>query len=79
VIDLPPLDWCCRPGVLGLLGLLIGSFLNVVVHRLPLMLERQWWADVAGQLPTATSFAAPSRRSPTGCARAGRQAALRAR
>ena len=25
-----------------LLGLLIGSFLNVVIYRLPLMLERQW-------------------------------------
>ncbi len=24
------------------LGLIIGSFLNVVIHRLPLMLERQW-------------------------------------
>jgi leader peptidase (prepilin peptidase)/N-methyltransferase len=26
----------------GVFGLLIGSFLNVVIHRLPLMLERQW-------------------------------------
>ncbi|MGW7775891.1 prepilin peptidase [Pseudomonas machongensis] len=26
----------------GVLGLLVGSFLNVLVHRLPLMLERQW-------------------------------------
>lgn len=26
----------------GLLGLLIGSFLNVVVHRLPQMMEQQW-------------------------------------
>ncbi|MFB4394426.1 MULTISPECIES: prepilin peptidase [unclassified Pseudomonas] len=25
-----------------LLGLLVGSFLNVLVHRLPIMLERQW-------------------------------------
>ncbi|MEW5707664.1 MAG: A24 family peptidase [Pseudomonadota bacterium] len=24
------------------LGLLVGSFLNVVIHRLPLMLEREW-------------------------------------
>jgi leader peptidase (prepilin peptidase)/N-methyltransferase len=33
---------------LGLLGLLIGSFLNVVVHRLPTMYMRGWWAfDVA--------------------------------
>jgi len=26
----------------GVLGLMIGSFLNVVIHRLPVMLERQW-------------------------------------
>ena len=33
--------------VLGLLGLLIGSFLNVVIYRLPLMLEAQWQAECA--------------------------------
>ena len=26
----------------GVLGLIVGSFLNVVIHRLPVMLERQW-------------------------------------
>ena len=26
----------------GLVGLLVGSFLNVVIHRLPIMLDRQW-------------------------------------
>lgn len=31
----------------ALLGLLIGSFLNVVVHRLPLMMEQQWDAECA--------------------------------
>jgi leader peptidase (prepilin peptidase)/N-methyltransferase len=31
----------------GVLGLLIGSFLNVVIHRLPLMLEAQWRAECA--------------------------------
>lgn len=31
----------------GLLGLLIGSFINVVVHRLPKMMERQWAAECA--------------------------------
>ncbi len=30
-----------------LLGLLIGSFLNVVIYRLPLMLEREWRAQCA--------------------------------
>jgi leader peptidase (prepilin peptidase)/N-methyltransferase len=33
--------------VAGLAGLAIGSFLNVVIHRLPLMLERQWRAQAA--------------------------------
>lgn len=28
--------------VAGLLGLIIGSFLNVVIHRLPQMMERDW-------------------------------------
>jgi len=31
----------------GVAGLLIGSFLNVVVHRLPRMLERHWQQDAA--------------------------------
>lgn len=29
-------------GVVAVLGLLVGSFLNVVVHRLPIMLEQEW-------------------------------------
>jgi len=33
--------------ITGLLGLLIGSFLNVVIHRLPKMLEAEWRADCA--------------------------------
>jgi leader peptidase (prepilin peptidase)/N-methyltransferase len=31
----------------SVLGLLIGSFLNVVIHRMPKMLERQWAAECA--------------------------------
>jgi leader peptidase (prepilin peptidase) / N-methyltransferase len=31
----------------GLLGLAIGSFLNVVIHRLPKMMEREWQAQCA--------------------------------
>lgn len=30
------------PWALGLLGLCVGSFLNVVIHRLPRMMERAW-------------------------------------
>ncbi len=56
MIDLPPLDLLLSPWLLALLGLLVGSFLNVVIHRLPLMMERQWWSDVAGQLRDADSF-----------------------
>ena len=33
--------------LLGVLGLLIGSFLNVVIYRFPKMLERQWAAECA--------------------------------
>lgn len=44
------------PPVLGLLGLCIGSFLNVVIHRLPLMLERQWLGDAAAQLAQADAL-----------------------
>ena len=33
--------------LIGVLGLLIGSFLNVVVHRLPKMMEQQWAAECA--------------------------------
>ena len=51
-----PLDLWLSPWALGVLGLLVGSFLNVVVHRLPLMLERQWWGDVAAQLIDADSY-----------------------
>jgi leader peptidase (prepilin peptidase)/N-methyltransferase len=52
----PALALLLSPAGLGLLGLVVGSFLNVVVHRLPLMLERQWWGDVAAQLGDADSY-----------------------
>jgi len=29
-------------GSVFLLGLMVGSFLNVVIYRLPIMLERDW-------------------------------------
>lgn len=35
------------PPVLAVLGLCIGSFLNVVIHRMPLMLERGWRLESA--------------------------------
>ena len=51
-----PLELLLSPWALALLGLMVGSFLNVVVHRLPLMLERQWWGDVGAQLADAESY-----------------------
>ena len=45
--DLAPL-W--SPVGLLLFGLCTGSFINVVVRRLPIMMERQWWGEAVGQL-----------------------------
>jgi leader peptidase (prepilin peptidase) / N-methyltransferase len=36
-----------QAGIFGILGLLVGSFLNVVIYRLPKMMEKQWAAEVA--------------------------------
>jgi len=50
--------WLSQPAVFPwlalLFGLCIGSFLNVVIHRLPKMMEREWRAEcaaLAGQEP----------------------------
>ena len=46
-------------------GLVIGSFLNVVIYRLPIMLERDWRAQAADLLtPLAESSATPSPAAP---------------
>ncbi len=46
--------------LVGILGLLIGSFLNVVIYRLPKMMEQQWAAEsasIAGtELPVQEPF-----------------------
>ncbi|MEW5892865.1 MAG: prepilin peptidase [Pseudomonadota bacterium] len=47
-------------GLAVLFGLVIGSFLNVVIHRLPQMLDRQWRAHCAElrgeQMPAAAPY-----------------------
>src|SRR5438874_2954320 len=52
------LGWLAQPAVLPWLalvfGLCIGSFLNVVIYRLPKMMEREWRAEcaaLAGETP----------------------------
>jgi leader peptidase (prepilin peptidase)/N-methyltransferase len=55
-----PLDLLAHPAyfvaVAVVLGLVVGSFLNVVIHRLPKMLEREWTAqcaELAGEVAAA--------------------------
>jgi leader peptidase (prepilin peptidase)/N-methyltransferase len=43
----------------GVLGLLIGSFLNVVIYRLPMIMEAQWKAECADLAGHEASTAAP--------------------
>ncbi len=55
----------------ALLGLCVGSFLNVVIHRLPKMMEREWQAEcaelrgeTASTAETPLSLARPRSRCP---------------
>lgn len=45
----------------GMLGLLVGSFLNVVILRLPVMLERRWRAQ-CDEMPGGTAPQTPPER-----------------
>jgi leader peptidase (prepilin peptidase) / N-methyltransferase len=47
VLELLPQSAAAFIGVALVLGLVVGSFLNVVIYRLPIMLERQWQAQCA--------------------------------
>lgn len=58
-------------GAVALLGLVVGSFLNVVIHRLPRMLEAQWAAadtaaDAGADAPASRPYniAAPGSHCP---------------
>lgn len=53
----PAIDWLLSPWALGLLGLAIGSFLNVVIHRKPQLLEREWVGDAAAYLQDGDAMA----------------------
>ena len=57
VTTLPLQTWIA---LTGLLGLVVGSFLNVVIYRLPRMMERQWRAECDSlSLGTETSTSSP--------------------
>ena len=48
----------------GILGLCVGSFLNVVIHRLPKMMEQDWHAqcaDLRGETPSTATVLTLSR------------------
>ena len=59
----------------GILGLIVGSFLNVVIHRLPQMMEREWRAHCA-ELSGAPQTNSPARfdllHPPSHCPQCGR-------
>jgi leader peptidase (prepilin peptidase)/N-methyltransferase len=64
------LGWFAPAGLL-LLGLLVGSFLNVVIYRLPLMLEARWRRDCCELLevegekaPSPLSLSSPNSHCP---------------
>jgi leader peptidase (prepilin peptidase)/N-methyltransferase len=65
--DLPPALFALIGGVLGLL---VGSFLNVVIHRLPTMMEHEWrnhCAELCGEAAPQhepLSLARPGSRCP---------------
>ncbi len=52
------LDPAAAPFVAAVVGLCVGSFLNVVIHRLPQMMERGWQAECA-EMRGETVAAAP--------------------
>jgi leader peptidase (prepilin peptidase) / N-methyltransferase len=70
-MDAQTLEVFLSPWVLAVFGLCIGSFLNVVIHRLPLMMDRGWRLDSAELLgvkidePPMITLSAPRSRCPT--------------
>ena len=70
-MDLSFVEVMLTPWPLALLGLCIGSFLNVVIHRLPQMLDRGWRAECADmlgvkvELPPEMTLSTPRSRCPS--------------
>jgi leader peptidase (prepilin peptidase)/N-methyltransferase len=61
---------------IALLGALVGSFLNVVIHRLPIMMERQWrqqCAELGEQPPPAATATYNLAQPGSSCPHCGHQ------
>jgi leader peptidase (prepilin peptidase)/N-methyltransferase len=58
---MPEMGWLTQPAVFPwaalAAGLCIGSFLNVVIHRLPKMMEREWLAEIPAIIEESPSIA----------------------
>ena len=74
------LGWLAQPGVFpwaaAAFGLCIGSFLNVVIHRLPRMMEREWKAqcdELAGKAVTSSADPYNLVRPGSACPACGRR------
>ncbi len=71
LVDEQFVELMLSPLVLAWLGLMIGSFLNVVIHRVPLMMERAWQLDSAETLgvpvnaPPLITLSTPRSRCPS--------------
>jgi leader peptidase (prepilin peptidase)/N-methyltransferase len=71
-MTLPPAELLLSPWCLALLGLCVGSFLNVVIHRLPQAMDRQWKLECAEalglppvDLPEPVTLSKPRSRCPS--------------
>lgn len=60
MLDREFFSYLLSPWYLGLIGLCVGSFLNVVIYRLPVMMQRQWLTDCADELSDASLVSAHS-------------------
>lgn len=63
-------------GTVFVAGLLVGSFLNVVIHRLPIMMEREWQAqyrDYAGEAAAEDEAPLSLARPGSHCPHCGRR------
>jgi len=63
VIELLSVSPALLVGACAVLGLAVGSFLNVVIYRLPVMLERQWREQCA-ELSAERGTASPAASAP---------------